>query len=108
MSACMALRDLTFTLGQAAALLIFLPPSCWPPVLFCFPIQHFGLNMDKPPRVSVLWEENLVVRASLAELPESDLGKATRHSVGPHRFPQRYSGGDTVISKGRREGLMGI
>lgn len=64
--------------------------------------------MDRPLRVSVIWEENLVVRASLAELPESDLGKATCHSVVPHQFPQGYSGGDTVISKGRCEGSMGI
>lgn len=64
--------------------------------------------MDKPPRVSVILEENLLVRAFLAELPESDLGKAACHFVALHQFPQRYGGGDTVISEGRCEGSMGI
>lgn len=64
--------------------------------------------MDRPPRVSVIWEEDSVGRASLAELPESELGKATCHSVAPHQFPQRYSGGDTIIPEGRCEGSMGI
>lgn len=98
--ASVSLGDLTFHLESVASLLILLPPSGWPPALFCFLIQHFDPNRDKPPsRVSVLWEESLVVRASRAILPGSesqfptinklcDLGKSIRLSVALHQFPQ--------------------